>query len=505
MQTITRRGLLTIATAAAARRRLRGQSNGVFAHGVASGDPLPGRVVLWTRVTPPSREGEPELPVEWAMAEDPAMRTVYQAGRAFTNALFDYTVKVDAARLQPGTTYYYQFAYGGVKSPVGRTRTLPAGSVARLRLGVASCANYPYGFFNAYAGLARREDLDAVLHLGDYIYEYANGRFGDGAKMGRVPLPDRESVTLEDYRLRYGQYRSDGDLQELHRRHPLIAVWDDHEFANDAWADGAENHRAATQGDWYARRAAAEQAWLEWMPVRENLYEAGQIYRSFRFGDLLDLAMLDTRLAGRMRQLAAVNAAGLAQPARTLLGGDQESWLLRQLSASAARGTAWRVLGQQVLMAPYMNREGLVTTDHWDGYPAARQRLLSHLSASSIGNVVVLTGDIHSSWANEVSADPWRGSGAQTATQAVEFVTPAVTSPHIEDAAQARGLEAWIRDRHPHVKYLNAERRGYLVLDVDRDRAQAEWWHVASVARRTDEEELGRVMAVASGEARLLS
>jgi alkaline phosphatase D len=503
MQILTRRGLLATAAMAATGRRAPGQSSSVFAHGVASGDPLPNRVILWTRLTPAHGEGDPQLPVEWALADDPAMRNVYQAGRTYTNSLFDYTVKVDATRLQAGATYYYQFSYGGAKSPIGRTRTLPLGAVSRLRLGVASCANYPYGFFNAYRALSRRDDLDAVLHLGDYLYEYANGRFGDGSKIGRVPLPDREAVTLDDYRQRYAQYRADADLQEVHRQHPFIAVWDDHEFANDAWADGAENHRAATQGDWYTRRAAAEQAWLEWMPVRENFYEAGQIYRSFRFGDLADLVMLDTRLAGRMRQLAAVNTAGLNQPARTLLGADQESWFLRQLSASQVRGTHWRLVGQQILMANYVNRDGLVITDHWDGYPAARQRVLSHLANQSIGNVVVLTGDIHSSWANEISTGPTGPTGPAASPLAVEFVTPAVTSPNIEDAGQARGLEAWIRDRHPHVKYVDVERRGYLVLDIDRDRTQAEWHHMATVTRLTDQQELARVMAVASGDPRL--
>lgn len=505
MAIFPRRALLTAAALASVRRRLLGQGSAsahdVFAHGVASGDPLADRVVLWTRLNPAAGEGDPGLPLDWAMAEDAGMRRVTQSGRAFTNALFDYTVKVDVGRLQPGATYYYQFAHGAAKSAVGRTRTLPLGSVSRVRLGVASCSNYPYGYFHAYRGLARRPDLDAVLHLGDYIYEYANGRFGDGTKLGRAPLPDREAVKLEDYRLRYAQYRGDGDLQEVHRQHPFIAVWDDHEFANDAWADGAENHRAETQGDWYARKAAARQAWLEWMPVRENLYEGGQIYRSFRFGDLADLMMLDTRVAGRMRQLAAVNTAGLNLPGRTLLGADQESWLTRQLVASQSRGAIWRLVGQQILMAQYVNRDGLVTTDHWDGYPASRRQFLSCLANQSISNTVILTGDIHSSWANEISLDPFRPGYV---SQAVEFVTPAVTSPNIEDEGQARTVEMRIRDGHPHVKYMDAFRRGYMILDVDRERAQAEWVHLASVSAPLMEESLARTMAVASGEARLI-
>jgi alkaline phosphatase D len=255
--------------------------SGAFPHGVASGDPLTDRVVVWTRVTIPN-PGE-FVTVEWDMASDPGFNRIVQRGITSTSAAYDYTVKVDVGRLQAGTTYYYRFILRGVgTSPIGRTKTLPLGSVSRLRFAVASCSNYPAGLFNAYRLIAGRADLDFVIHLGDYIYEYGEGTFGSGQTLGRIPSPNREIVTLGDYRMRYAQYRSDLDLQEVHRQHPFIVVWDDHESANDAWRDGAQNHQPDTEGEWAVRKAVATQAWHEWMPVRENP-SLGQIYRTFRF------------------------------------------------------------------------------------------------------------------------------------------------------------------------------------------------------------------------------
>jgi len=262
------------------------------------------------------------MPVEWTLSDDPGMSRILQRGLTYTNADFDYTVKVDVGRLNPATTYYYQFTARGESSPVGRTKTLPLGSLQSLRFAVVSCSNYPYGFFNAYRAIAARGDLDFVTHLGDYIYEYGNASFGDGTPLGRIPSPNKEIITLADYRQRHAQYRTDPDLQQAHRQHPWIVVWDDHETANNAWMGGAENHTPATEGNWGARRAAAAQAWEEWMPVRRNPYLEGDIYRSFRFGNLVDLVMLDTRLTGRSQHLPANSPLVLAST-RSLLGDDQ--------------------------------------------------------------------------------------------------------------------------------------------------------------------------------------
>ncbi len=464
--------------------------------------------MLWTRVTPAPDLGSRPL-VEWTLARDPGLREPVARGSLSTGPERDFTVKVDAVGLEPGSTYYYRFESGGEGSPIGRTRTLPAGATERLRLAVASCSNLPYGYFNAYAAIARRADLDAVLHLGDYLYEYANGTYGDGRSLGRVPEPDREIVTLADYRQRHAQYKRDPDSRELHRQHPVIAVWDDHESANNAWRDGAQNHQPE-EGSWQARRRAATRAYLEWMPIREiPIDPSGRIYRSFRFGDLADLLMLDTRLVGRDPQLRREDRAGLADPGRSLLGAAQEAWLLEELEASKRAGIAWRLLGQQVMMGQLVVVEkGLVrNTDQWDGYPASRTRLLDHLEERGIADMVVLTGDVHSSWAIELTRDPFAREAYDARTGrgalAVEMVTPAVTSPAILDPDEAARRAQQALDSHPHIRWLELHHRGYLVLDVDHERAQGDWFFVDTIRERRADEIFGNGFAVARGSAHL--
>ena len=492
------RTLTTTGIAAAASTSLEAQTSEIFRHGVASGDPLLNRVIIWTRVTLPD---EDVIPVEWSISDTPAFTRTLQRGLTYTNGAFDFTVKVDVTRLDPGKTYYYRFSVRGAVSPIGRTKTLPIGSVDRARFAVVSCSNYPYGFFNSYRLIANRPDLDCVLHLGDYIYEYADGQYGNGAKIGRAPSPDKELNSLSDYRTRYAQYRSDPDLQEAHRQHAWIVVWDDHEAANDSWMGGAENHTPATEGDWNVRRAVATQAWFEWLPVRENPFLNSQIYRTFHFGNLMDLIMLDTRLTGRSQQVPNTSPA-VADPSRTLLGAEQEAWLFAELTASQARGTQWRVIGQQVMMAQLLGADGApVNADQWDGYIASRNRLLQHL-ATGINNVAVLTGDIHSSWGNEIAANPFVPNFQ---SQAVEFVGPAVTSPGIDDRDQATALQQQIGASHPHIKYVELYRRGYLLIDIDRERAQGEWYHVKTITERSTEQELGRVLRAMSGTPRLVA
>ena len=341
----TRRDFLTASAVAIGSAPLLGVgrifarqgSEAVFRHGVASGDPLRDRVVLWTRVTP-GTPGE-TVDVEWMMARDARMSRAIARGSIRTSADRDYTVKIDPVGLDPGSTYYYRFSARGARSPIGRTRTLPARPTRHVRLALASCSNLPFGFFNAYARIAARPDLDAVLHLGDYIYEYANDRYGnraegDGTALGRVPLPDREIVTLDDYRQRYGQYREDPDLQAAHRQHPFIAVWDDHETANNSWRGGAQNHNPE-DGDWSARRVAAVRAWLEWMPVRESPGGDFRLYRQFAFGDLADLMMLDTRLEARELQVAAGDVAAVER-------ADHDNCSGRRRKSGSSRASAIR-------------------------------------------------------------------------------------------------------------------------------------------------------------------
>jgi alkaline phosphatase D len=454
---------------------------GIFQHGVASGDPLPDRVILWTRVTHRDRPGL--IPVKWLMARDPELRRVVRSGKVFTEASRDFTVNIDADGLEPATTYYYRFESLGARSPIGRTRTLPVAAVERLRLAVVSCSNFPFGYFNVYRQIANRPDLDAVLHLGDYLYEYANGTYGDGTALGRIPAPNAEIVSLEDYRTRHAQYKSDPDLQEVHRQHPFITVWDDHESTNDSWRDGAENHQPDTEGDWQVRKQRSVQAYFEWMPIRGSAERP--IYRSFRFGSLAELTMLDTRLYGREEQ--SPDPAVIASPDRQLLGAMQEQWLLERLSAAKNDGIQWRLLGQQVMFAQLSASFGasIINPDQWDGYQAARSRIFDHVESNGIDNLVVLTGDIHSSWANDLSRNPFNAAlydpVGRSGSLGVEFVTPAVSSPGIPDPVEAAQTAALLRFVSPHMKYIDLFQRGYVLLDVDAERVQGEWYYTPDI------------------------
>lgn len=471
-----------------------------FRHGVASGDPLADRVILWTRV---SGAGAGPLRVAWQVARDPGLRDVAVRGSTATDAGRDYTVKVDALGLEPGTAYFYGFEALGVPSPVGRTRTLPTGPTDRVRLAAVSCSSWPHGFFNAYGGIARRGDLDLVLHLGDYLYEYRNGTYGDGAPIGRVPEPDREIATLADYRARHAQYRTDPDLQEAHRRHPFVAIWDDHESANNAWWGGAANHQPERgEGEWSVRRDAAIRAYFEWLPIRPFAGQPRRIYRSFRLGDLADLAVLDTRIIGRDRPLAASDLEAIRDPARSLLGGQQERWLLETLSRSRRDGRPWQLLGQQVIFAPLRTREGgILNPDQWDGFAESRRRVLDFVAAEGIGGLVVLTGDFHSSWALEVVPE----AGADAEPRAVEFVVPAVSAPPplFDTPERAEALRASLLAANPHVRYSDWSQRGYVLVDVDRERVRADWIFVDTVREPSQGERLARSFQTRAGSRRL--
>jgi alkaline phosphatase D len=489
-----------------------------FLHGVASGDPLADRVVIWTRVTPDRGTGD--VPVTWRVATDPGLTEVVAKGRVKATAARDWCVKVDVAGLRPGTTYYYDFASGGRTSLTGRTRTAPAGAADRLRFAVVSCSNYPEGYFNAYRNIAERHDLDAVLHLGDYVYEY-----GTAGELGRAADPPHEMVTLADYRTRYAQYRLDPDLRAAHQQHPFITVWDDHESTNNAWRDGAENHDPG-EGAWAERKAISARVYDEWMPIRlPDPNEPLKIWRHLPYGDLADLVMLDTRLWGRDQQPAMFDGT-TDDPARTMLGFDQEAWLTEQLAASKERGAAWRVLGQQVMFAPLnlaplpdlpalnllrLPSEGLaLNPDQWDGYNANRQRVIDVLRGANrsgrIDDVVVLTGDIHCSWANDVpdSAFPVTGyvPGLGRGSMAVEFVTPSVTSTNVDDVTgiPSTPIELAAKVLNPHLRWVDLDANGYLVLTLTPESAQSDWFHLATVTEPSAEEHFAAGWATRRGD-----
>jgi alkaline phosphatase D len=501
-----------------------------FAHGVASGDPRRNRVVIWTRVTPADTQ---PLFVQWTVATDQAMSNVVASGERRTSRVRDFTVKVDVNGLQPGATYYYQFSVGGVMSPVGTTRTLPAAdSTDPFAIVVFSCSNFEKGFFNAYAEACNEPNLAAVIHLGDYIYEYGVGGYQTPAlQVGAVTEPRTgqldptdEITVLDAYHTRYALYRSDPNLQALHAKCPWIVAYDDHESANDAFTDGAENHQPS-EGPWQVRKETALRAYYNWMPIREPqgfelvdqvTGDPEFVYRSFNYGRLARLVMLDTRLAGRDPQLstaallAAYGNPGAADViggrSRSLLGADQEAWLDAELTGS---GQVWQILGSQVLAfyqnaVDFLNSPLLtqaqkdaitalidqlfgpgagaqfgalgaagapnpVANDAWTGYPTARGRL--NVSLARAANPVIIAGDSHNAWAANLRGNV--GAGIQDL--GVEFGGSSVTSPGFEEfflGFPPAGLNALFvessQNKSPTDKLVFADtsRRGYMRLDV---------------------------------------
>lgn len=503
-----------------------------FRHGVASGDPLADRVILWTRVTGAADGSN----VRWRVARDPAMtQLVRVAGDGFDAGLparlradRDYCFKVDVAGLEPGTTYYYDFEVGGRRSPIGRTRTLPVGQPERVRLALCACSNYSSGWFNAYRALAAR-DVDAVLHVGDWFYEGA----GANSAIDRPHEPLRETVTLDDYRQRHAQYRTDPDLVEAMRQHPFITVWDDHESANNAWIDGAQAHDPGTEGDWQLRKRASARAYAEWMPLRlPESEDPLTIWRRFAFGNLVDLFMLDTRLQRNAPELADINDPAADDPARSMLGAPQKAWLNAQMADSQARGTQWRVLGQQTMMAPHRGftqgevplpylpedvaREmgirqggGNEGADNWAAYAAERNELMAFWRDQGIVNNVVLTGDIHTAWAADVVEDPYTLFNPVTpgvtgvpgynpltgaGSAAVEFVAMSVTSSNAIDIAPdnaqsvATVVEGYnrlvVETLNPNVVHHNAAIHGFVLIDFTPERVRGEFWQTGPNTRR---------------------
>ncbi|MCT1516819.1 alkaline phosphatase D family protein [Dietzia cercidiphylli] len=512
-RTVLKAGAL--AGAAAGTSALAGRSAvasadvGVFRHGVASGDPMPDRVILWTRVTPApdavpgSGRGAP-VAVSWEISLDPGFSQVVRSGSVVTDAGRDHTVKFDCTGLAPDRWYHYRFRALGQTSPTGRTRTAPAHgalpATGRWRIGVVSCSNWEAGYFSGYRHLEARGDLDAIVELGDYIYEYGRGEYTSKFGAVRPHDPPHDIVTLADYRIRLAQYRTDPDLQSLHAHVPWIVTWDDHELANDNWSDGAENHHPH-QGPFSDRKAASSQAYFEWMPVRpESLRDGGHLYRRLRWGSLAEISMLDLRsyrTEGPDRfDGHAIDVTG------TMTGAAQFDWLARGLSSSTAR---WNVIGNSVMITPVLlpplepqttaaltellgvPREGITyNPDQWDGYAGERRRLMEVIRAAGTRNTVFLTGDIHTSWANEVPFEPANYPGAGVG--AIEFVTPSITSNNIDDMVNlpegnplSQTAQGALTQVNRHVRWVDLDRHGFTVVEFTTDFAHADYW--ALVAR----------------------
>lgn len=515
-----------------------------FKHGVASGDPMTDRVILWTRITAPVTEA---VPVTYVVASDPELKHVVTHGVAKATPEHDYTLKVDAAGLQPFTTYYYQFSVGDFTSPMGRTRTLPTGSPERLRFGVVVCASYAHGLFNAYRRVAERADLDFVLHLGDYIYEYSSG--ADGHEVYgdfRAYEPPHEILTLQDYRMRHAQYKRDPDLQELHRQHPMINIWDDHEFADNAYKDGAVNHgeKGFDEGAWSVRVANALQAYYDWMPTREphDKTNPRRDNRSLVFGDLAELVLLEERVGARDKQLAGnvppevvtqllpqlatalpvtpfTQTGDYTDPSRTMLGNDEEAWLIDRLRTSNSR---WKLLGQGVMFAQLkilgvpnaLGASIYLNSDQWDGYAPARDRIFNALKGDAtnakVDNVVVLTGDIHCSWGCDLTPDPNNpidSAGGYNALNgngslAVEYVCTSITSPGLDELAPIQDV---LRVTNPHIKYVELSKKGYMVMDVTPERVLGEWWYIDTISAPSSTQSFGTAFEVTPGSNHLVA
>lgn len=437
-----------------------------FYHGVASGDPLTDRVILWTRITDDTLTADSVF-VEWRVATDTTMMNVVSNGSGYAKASADWTFKVDASGLSANTWYYYDFKSLDHYSLRGRTKTAPAGDVDSLRFGVVSCSNYENGYFTPYRFLTERNDLDCILHLGDYIYEYGTS----GNSIGRDEvIPANEIITLTDYRLRHSHYKLDEDLRKLHQNYPFIVVWDDHETANNSWQNGAENHDPATEGSWTDRLGAGGQAYHEWLPIRSPEPGDIRIYRDFQFGDLINLPMVDTRIEGRDEQGGAAEAA---DPNHSMLGDVQYDWLVNNLSNSTKQ---WNIVGNQVMFAPLEVFGIPVNYDQWDGYAVERENLMNVVVDSNVNNFIVLTGDIHTSWVNDIPFDNYDGSTC-TGSAGVEFVVTSVTSssfPFNVGPAIIQGL-------NPHMQYINVSEKGYGIMDVNQSRLQYDYYYVQDI------------------------
>ncbi|HBC3856043.1 TPA: alkaline phosphatase D family protein [Vibrio parahaemolyticus] len=499
-----------------------------FEHGVASGDPTQTQVIIWTRVTTTASY----VDVSWQVASDMEFSNVVQSGVFTTDTGRDFTVKVDVQNLNANSQYYYRFIVGEMMSEVGQTQTLPEDGVEKASMAVVSCANYPAGYFHVYREILNQHEqspFDVVLHLGDYIYEYGAGGYAseDAAALGREPSKGAECITLDDYRKRYAQYRQDADLQALHAKLPMIAVWDDHELANDTWKNGAENHQD-DEGSFIDRRAAAAAAWTEWLPVRENTFSNMLIYRQFSFGNLVNLMMLDTRLVGRDKPLDYFSLSaptmeaigGLVAQSRSadreLLGTEQLAWLMNEFNTHDAK---WNVLGQQVLMSRMELPSSVMTAmfqlftsteekkteallavntaitgyladpsadpislpynlDAWDGYYVEREKVYQLVKASS-GNFVCLAGDTHNAWASELKDVSNNPIG-------VEFATNSVSSPGLEeylalDPVAIAQMEYTLPHLVSELKWADIKQRGFMRVTFTADAAQSTWYLVSTI------------------------
>ena len=539
---ITRRGLLSAGTLAGVSTALTGcdtaetggllsanpsPATGTFAHGIASGDPRADSVILWTRITPSDANGGP-VKLLWEVSSTEDFLNAEFGGTVMASAATNWTAKVEAKGLEAGKAYYYRFLLGEDPSPVGQTRTLPQSDVSRVRFAVVSCANWQHGFFNTYDHIARQDNIDAVIHLGDYFYEYGAKGFENTemGKQGRLHQPRHEIISLEDYRIRHAQYRTDPSLQAMSAKFPMITIWDDHESSNDSWQTGAENHNPATEGLWEDRKRAAMRAYYEWMPIRDP--EEGKsresLFRNLDFGDLLSLVTVETRLTARAEPLVVetyiddISAEGgaekfkqdvLGDPSREMYGKVQEDFIIDALKTSKEDGKVWRVIANQVIMGrlltpdlePYVDETAVaaiekdwpgvrdmvklskynlpVYPDSWDGYPAARNRFYGRLMDNNVQDIFVLTGDAHEFWMNDLTTEAKEKVG-------IEVVATAVSSETLVKymGSGTSDYALLLTQANEDARYYNPLHNGYVDITFGRSSAEVKMIAISDTQSR---------------------
>ena len=539
---ITRRGLLSTATLAGVSTALTScdtaktdgllsasssRASGTFAHGIASGDPRADSVILWTRITPTDANGGP-VKLLWEVSPTEDFSTAEFSGTVMASAATNWTAKVEAKELKAGAAYYYRFLLGEDSSPIGQTRTLPEDDVSSVRFTVVSCANWQHGFFNTYDHIARQDNLDAVIHLGDYFYEYGAAGYENTemGKQGRLHQPRHEIISLEDYRIRHAQYRTDPSLQAMSAKFPMITIWDDHESSNDSWRAGAENHDPTAEGPWEDRKRAAMRAYYEWMPIRdaEEGNSRESLFRNLDFGDLLSLVTVETRLTARAEPLVIetyiddITAEGSAEkfkqdvlgdPSREMYGKVQEDFIIDSLKASKEDGKIWRVIANQVIMGrlltpdlePYVDETAVaaiekdwpgvrdmvklskynfpVYPDSWDGYPAARNRFYDRLIENGVQDIFVLTGDAHEFWMNDLTTEANEKVG-------IEVVATAVSSETLVKymGGGTADYALLLTQANEDARYYNPLHNGYVDITFGRSSAEVKMIAISDTQSR---------------------
>lgn len=495
-----------------------------FSHGIASGDPMADTVVLWTRVSPIDKNFSGIVAGNWQISHTKGFEKSSKSGRFTTSNINDYTVKISPKGLKSGQIYYYRFQVGDIYSPIGKTKTLPSGKLKQANLAIVSCSNYPFGFFNIYDHIAKQDHFDAVIHLGDYFYEYGNDGYGSkvGAKLGREHEPPHEVLSLADYRKRHAQYKGDTSTQAMHAAHPMIAIWDDHEVANDSWKTGAQNHNP-DEGSWDDRRANAMQAYYEWMPVRDPALGKPKeaLFRNYEFGDLFSLTSIETRLTARTRAIdysqymsSFKSKEGikdfyeniLNDPKSEMMGETQKAFVGQALKTSKDKNLGWRLVANQVILArtnspdltAYKDEDfvteiekllpqihdyiaisplGLpLNPDAWDGYPQARERFYKMVQDQGVNDLLVLTGDTHECWANKLETAAGQSMG-------IELGTSGVTSPGTGAyfGKASKDFSKRLNEKNPDIIYHNNQHHGYISLHLTHKEGRADFVNVDTV------------------------